>query len=110
MKKLWKKIKAFFKAIFCRKTISKVWEILFGGVKTSIGELLSDPELMNQAFDLSKSLVLKDGSAVEKAAVFNDVMRSWAKEQGYIIGTAALNAIRETAYAAVKAESESLAN
>lgn len=106
MKKLWNKIKACFEAIFCCETISKVWEILFGGVRTSIGELLSDTELMNQAFDLSKSLVSGDGTSEEKSAAFNEALKAWATTEGYNIGKAALNAIRETAYAAVVAESE----
>ena len=77
-----------------------------GGVKTSIGDLLSDPALMNQAFELSKSLVTRDGTADEKAEAFNAHLKAWATAEGYEIGTAALNVIRETAYAAVKAESE----
>ena len=109
MKKLWSKILSWFSAIFCRDTVAKVWEIIFGKVKTSIGELLSDPELMNQAFELSKSLVTKDGTAGEKADAFNSLLKAWAIAEGYEIGTAALNAIRETAYAAVKAEAEVLA-
>lgn len=106
MKKLWNKICTWFSAIFCRETVSMVWEILFGGVKTSIGELLSDPALMNQAFAISKSLVTKDGTAAEKTEAFNTYLAEWAKAEGYKIGTAALNAIRETAYAAVQAEAE----
>ena len=106
MKKLWNKICSCFAAIFCRETVAKVWEIIFGKVKTSIGELLSDPALMNQAFELSKSLVTKDGTASEKADAFNAQLKAWAIAEGYEIGTAALNAIRETAYAAVKAECE----
>jgi hypothetical protein len=107
MKKLWTKICSWFAAIFSRDTVAKVWEIIFGKVKTSIGELLSDPALMNQAFELSKSLVTKDGTASEKAEAFNAQLKAWAIAEGYEIGTAALNAIRETAYAAVKAECES---
>lgn len=106
MKKLWNSICAWFSAIFSRETVSKVWEIIFGKAKTSIGELLSDPELMNQAFELSKSLVVNDGTASEKADAFNAQLKAWAIAEGYEIGTAALNVIRETAYAAVKAESE----
>lgn len=106
MKKLWSKIRTWFAAIFCRETVAKVWEIIFGGVKTSIGELLSDPVLMNLAFELSKSLATQDGSASEKAESFNAHLKAWATAEGYEIGTAALNVIRETAYAAVKAESE----
>jgi hypothetical protein len=106
MKKLWSKIRTWFAAIFCRETVAKVWEIIFGGVKTSIGELLSDPVLMNLAFELSKSLATQDDSASEKAESFNAHLKAWATTEGYEIGTAALNVIRETAYAAVKAESE----
>lgn len=107
MKKLLNKICSWFSAIFCRETVAKVWEIIFGKVKTSIGELLSDPALMNQAFELSKSLVTKDGTASEKADAFNAQLKAWAIAEGYEIGTAALNAIREIAYSAVKAECES---
>lgn len=107
MKKIWSKISTWFTAIFCRETVAIVWEIIFGGVKTSIGELLSDPTLMNEAFELSKSLVTKDGTASEKAEAFNTRLKAWAIAEGYEIGTSALNAIRETAYAAVKAECES---
>lgn len=106
MKTLWSKIRSWFSAIFCRKTVAKVWVIIFGGVKTSIGELLSDPTLMDEAFELSKSLVKQDGTASEKAEAFNARLKDWAIAEGYEIGTAALNAIRETAYAAVKAECE----
>lgn len=106
MKKLWEKIKSCVAAIFCRDTVAKVWEILFGKVKTSIGELLSDPEIMNHAYELSKSLVTRDGTADEKAEAFNNQLKAYAIAEGYEIGTAALNVIRETAYAAVKAESE----
>lgn len=106
MKKLWNKICSWFAAIFCRETVAKVWEIIFGKVKTSIGELLSDPALMNQAFELSKSIATFDGTASAKAEFFNEQLKAWAIAEGYEIGTAALNAIRETAYAAVKAECE----
>lgn len=106
MKKLLKKIKACFAAIFSRETISKVWEILFGGVKTSIGELLSDPKLMDEAFEISKSFFSSSATAEEKRALFDGEFADWAREEGYEIGKAALNAIRETAYAAVKAEAE----
>ena len=106
MKEIWKKIKACFKAIFCRETISKVWTILFGGVKTSIGELLSNADLMDKAFELSKSLLLQDGTATSKADAFNNTFKEWATAEGYKIGSSALNVIRETAYAAVKAETE----
>lgn len=107
MKALWEKICAWFSAIFCRETISKVWEILFGGVKTSVGELLSDTKLMNQAYEISKALLTGDESASEKTAAFNQALKEFALKEGYEIGTSALNAIRETAYAAVKAECES---
>lgn len=106
MKKLWSKIRTWFAAIFCRETVAKVWEIIFGGVKTSIGDLLSDPVLMNQAFELSKLIATRDGTADEKAEAFNNLLKAYAISEGYEIGTAALNVIRETAYAAVKAESE----
>ena len=106
MKNLWNKICSWFAAIFCRDTVAKVWEIIFGKVKTSIGELLSDPELMNRAYELSKSLFTRDGTAGDKAAEFNAELKEWAKAEGYEIGTAALNAIREIAYASVKAECE----
>lgn len=108
MKKLWNSIKAGFKRLFGIETISKVWDILFNAGKSAIGSLLADPEVMNTAFELSKSLVLKTGSSDEKREAFNAAMKDWASSSGKEISTAAMNAIRETAYAAVKAEAEQL--
>ena len=106
MNKLWSKIKTWLSAIFCRSTVAKVWEILFGGVSTSICELLSDPKLMNQAFSVVKTLYSSTASAEEKRAAFDTEFAAWAKSEGYEISTSILNAIRETAYAAAKAEAE----
>lgn len=106
MKKIWNAIVAGFKAIFCHETISKVWEILFATSKTKIGELLSDTELMNQAFEVSKALLTSDKTADEKRRAFDAELKMWARGAGRDVGTAALNAIRETAYAAVCAELE----
>lgn len=106
MKKLWSKICSWFVAVFSRSTVAKCWEILFGGVTNSIGELLADPKLMDQAFSVVKTLCSSSASADEKRAAFNTEFAAWAKAEGYEIGTSVLNAIRETAYAAAKAEAE----
>ena len=106
MKKLRNTIVNGIKRLFSRETVSKVWTILFSAGKSAIGSLLADPEVMDAAFDLSKSLLFMDGTSYEKKESFNSSMKDWAKREGREIGTAALNAIRETAYAAVKAEQE----
>ena len=105
MKKLWSLITSAIRAIFCHETISKVWQILFGAGKSSISSLLADPGLMDAAFDFSLSLAL-GADTVDKRATFDAQFSEWAKDRGYAIGTAALNAIRETAYAAVQAQLE----
>lgn len=106
MKKLWNTIVNGIKRLFSRETVSKVWTILFSAGKSAIGSLLSDPEVMDAAFEFSKALVQRDGTAELKRQAFDQEMTDWAKSSGREIGTAALNAIRETAYAAVKAEQE----
>lgn len=103
--KVFKAIANGIKAIFCRQTISKVWTILFGSGKSAIGSLLSDTELMDAAFKFSWALAT-GSDTVDRRATFDAQLKSWAEENGYEIGTAALNAIREVAYSAVKAQQE----
>ena len=108
MKKLLDKITSFFKAIFGIETISKVWTILFGSAKTAIGSLLADQRLMDAAFAFSWALATGSDESVDRKASFDAQLREWARSNGYEIGTAALNAIREVAYSAVRAQLEQL--
>ena len=103
IKKVWNVIVSGIKSIFCRDTISKVWKILFGSGKSAIGSLLS--ALMDAAFKFSYALAT-GSDTVDRRATFDAKLKEWAKSNGYEIGTSALNAIREVAYAAVKAQAE----
>lgn len=105
IKKVWNVIVSGIKSIFCRDTISKVWKILFGSGKSAIGSLLSDTALMDSAFKFSYALAT-GSDTVDRRATFDAKLKEWAKSNGYEIGTSALNAIREVAYAAVKAQAE----
>lgn len=95
-----------FKAIFCRETVSKVWSILFNGGKTTVGDILSNTSIMNAAFDYAKSLMYSDSSSDSKRDTFNQLMTNYLDAQGKNVATSVMNVIRETALAAVNAESE----
>ena len=106
MKALWNAIVTGIKRLFRHETISKVWTILFSSGRSVIGSLLADPSVMDAAFEFSAALVTRDLTSDQKRDDFNRAMLTWAKSSGLEIGTAALNAIRETAYAAVVANTE----
>jgi len=110
MSKIWSLIKAGFKAIFCRETVSKVWTILFNGGKSTVGGILSNTELMDAAFDYVKELSTTQTNSDVKKASFDALMDSYLKNQGIEVGTSILNVIRETALAAVNAEAELSSN
>jgi len=106
MSKIWAIIKSGFKAIFCRETISKVWTILFNGGKSTVGGILSNTEIMNAAFAYAKELATNQTNSEVKKAAFDNLMRSYLREQGLDVATSILNVVRETALAAVNAEAE----
>jgi len=109
MTKICNLIKRACKAIFSRDTVSKVWEILFSGAKTTSSSFLANTEIMNAAFDYAKSLSSSDASSDSKRDTFDSLMRDYLVSQGKNVGTSILNVIRETALAAVKAEAETSA-
>jgi len=106
MSKIWSLIKAGFKAIFCRDTVSKVWTILFNAGKSTVGGILSDTDIMNAAFAYAKELATSHTNSEVKKAAFDDLMKAFLKNQGIEVGTSILNVVRETALAAVNAEAE----
>jgi len=110
MSKIWSIIKAGFKAIFCRETISKVWTILFNSGKSTVGGILSNTDLMNAAFEYAKALATNNTTSDAKKESFNSLMTAYLKNQGIEVGTSVLNIVREMALAAVNAEAEQTAN
>lgn len=106
MKAIWNMIKSAVLALFNRETVSKVWTILFSGAKTTVSNILADPAIMDAAYDYAASLVTSNATSDSKRETFNTLMRDYLVAQGKTVGTALLNAIRETAYAAVLANQE----
>ena len=106
MNALWNLICSAFRAIFCRDTVSKVWKILFNTGRTAIGDLLSNEAIMDAAYDYAAAQLQSDASAADKASTFDRLMRDYLTSQGIAAATSAINVIRETAVAAVKAEQE----
>jgi len=106
MKAIWQMIKSAVLAIFSRETVSKVWSILFSGAKTTVSEILADQAIMDAAYDYCAALATSDATSDAKRATFNALMGDYLVSQGKTVGTAMLNAIRETAYAAVLASKE----
>ena len=100
MSKLWEWVKSLFTA----EKIGVIWTALFTAAKSTVARMVSDPDNQKAAFDLVKHLALSGMTNDEKRDEFNAQMRSWAKAAGRSLTDAAINALRETAVVALKAE------
>ena len=104
MKTVLKKIFKFFVNLFKSSDMKvEIFNILMGNCDSPELKELRDADLMNKAWELVKELhVRTDLTGKEKAAIFNEKLAYWGKKVGKVIGTMALNIVREVAYAALK--------
>lgn len=99
-----KRIFSFFANLFKSKDMKvEIFNILMTNCDSPELKELRDADLMNRAWELVKALhVRTDLTGSEKAAIFNRELAKWGGKIGKVIGTMALNIVREVAYAALK--------
>ena len=104
MKNVLKKIFTFFVDLFKSKDMKvEIFNILTANCDSAELKELRDADLMNRAWELVKELhVRTDLTSKQKADIFNEKLLYWGKKVGKVIGTMALNIVREIAYAALK--------
>ena len=104
MKAALTKIFTFFVNLFKRQDLKvEIFNILLGGLDSDEIKELRDADIMNKAWEFVKELHIRtDLTGKEKATLFNEKMLKWGKKVGKVLGVAALNIIREVAYAALK--------
>jgi len=104
MKEALKKIFSFFVGLFKTKDMKvEIFNILMTNCDSPELQELRDADIMNRAWELVKALhVRTDLTGSEKAAIFNRELAKWGAKVGKVIGTMALNIVREVAYAALK--------
>lgn len=100
MKKLW----AWIKSLFTREGIGVVWRTIFTAAKSTVAQMVSDPDNQRAALDLVRHLASSQLTNEQKQAEFNAQMKSWAKAAGKDLSDAVVNALRENAVIALKCE------
>lgn len=98
MNKLWK----WIKSLFTSERIGIIWRTIFTAAKSTVAQMVSDPDNQKAALDLVKHLALSKTTNEEKRKEFEAQMRSWAKAAGKSLTEAAINALRENAVIASK--------
>lgn len=101
MKKLWN----WVKSLFTGERIGVVWRTIFTAAKSTVAQMVSDPDNQKAALDLVKHLASSKLTNEQKRDEFNAQMKSWAKAAGKDLSDAVLNALRENAVVALKCES-----
>lgn len=101
MKKLWE----WLKSLFTGERIGVIWRTIFTAAKSSLAQMVSDPENQQKALDLVRDLASSKLTNEQKRDEFNAQMKSWAKAAGKDLSDAVLNALRENAVVALKCES-----
>lgn len=104
MKEKLKQIFMFFVNLFKSKDMKvEIYNILANNCDSSELKELRDADIMNKAWEFVKELhVRTDLTGSEKAKIFNEKLCTWGKKVGKVVGTMALNIVREVAYAALK--------
>ena len=100
MKKLWN----WICSLFTGERIGIIWRTLFTAAKNTVAQMVSDPDNQAKAWELAKSLMSDNIPNEDKAKLFNEHMRTWAKAAGKELTDAAINALRENAVVALKGE------
>lgn len=104
MKGLLKKIWEWLKNIFTKdESKSALLKVLMEGIDDPSLDVIKDPELGKKAIQFVKELNKReDLTGKEKAEIFNAKLHEYAKAVGKVIGSVALNLLRELAVTAVK--------
>lgn len=100
MKKLWN----WVKSLFTGERIGVVWRTIFTAAKSTVAQMVSDPDNQKAALDLVRHLASSKLTNEQKRDEFNAQMKSWAKAAGKDLSDAVLNALRENAVVALKCE------
>lgn len=100
MSKLWK----WVKSLFTGDKIGIVWRTIFTAAKSTVAQMVCDPDNQKAALDLVRHLASSGMTNEQKRAEFNAQMKSWAKAAGKNITEAAINALRENAVIASKCD------
>ena len=100
MKKLWD----WLKSLFTWEKIGVVWRTIFTAAKSSLAQMVCDPENQQKALDLVKHLASSQLTSEQKRAEFDAQIKSWAKAAGKDLSDAVVNALRENAVIAYKCE------
>lgn len=100
MKKLW----AWIKSLFTRDGIGVIWRTIFTAAKSSLAQMVSDPENQQKALDLVRDLASTKLTNEEKRGEFETLLKAWAKAAGKDLSDAVVNALRENAVIALKCE------
>lgn len=100
MSKLWK----WVRSLFTGEKIGIIWRTIFTAAKSTVAQMVSDPDNQKAALDLVKHLASTRMTNEQRQVVFNAQMRSWAKDAGKNITEAAINALRENAVIASKCD------
>lgn len=100
MSKLWK----WVRSLFTGEKIGIIWRTLFTAAKSTVAQMVCDPDNQKAALDLVKHLASSGMTNEQKRAEFDAQIKSWAKAAGKSLTDAAINALRENAVIAYKCE------
>lgn len=100
MKKLWD----WLKSLFTGERIGVIWRTIFTAAKSSLAQMVSDPENQQKALDLVRDLASSKLTNDEKRKEFETLIKAWAKAAGKDLSDAVVNALRENAVIALKCE------
>ena len=100
MSKLWK----WVKSLFTGEKIGIIWRTIFTAAKSTVAQMVCDPDNQKAALYLVKHLASADMTNEQRKAEFDAQMKSWAKAAGKNITEAAINALRENAVIASKCD------
>lgn len=99
-----KKLLAWIKSLFTWERIGVIWRTIFTATKSSLAQMVSDPENQQKALDLVRDLASTKLTNEEKREEFETLLKAWAKAAGKDLSDAVVNALRENAVIALKCE------
>ena len=104
MKSLLKKLWGWLKSIFTTdESKSALLKVLMEGIDDPALDIIKDPDLGKKAIQFVKELNKReDLTGKEKAEIFNAKLYEYAKAVGKVIGSVALNLLRELTVTAVR--------
>lgn len=100
MSKLWK----WVRSLFTGEKIGIVWRTIFTSAKSTVVQMVCDPDNQKAALDLVKHLASSGLTNDQKRKEFDAQMMSWSKAAGVALTEAAINALRENAVIASKCD------